>query len=306
MAAEPKVITKKQARRQIDLLGSGLVILVLLETALRVGKPYIMDALPALFAGRDTDMVFLAAEIAVMVFVCVPFIIASAKLKLKLSEYMKNPHYSLGHTLSLICIGIALRFLSASLSQLFYLFTERSTLEYEWIGQFVSRTYIINNVLYFLICVLLRPVFHEIIFRGIIQRHLGHYGRYFGVLGSAFLFALCQPDLPSFAAMFFLGWYLSTVTLYAHSIIPSIRISVALNLFLWLLFLVPEHAWMAVMAFLVVVYVAAALYIFRLRGRNIVRYGATESTLWKLLITSPSVVILMIVFVFSAAWSLLY
>ena len=64
MAAEPKVITKKQARRQIDLLGSGLVILVLLETALRTGRPYIMDSLPALFAGRDTDTVFLLAEIA--------------------------------------------------------------------------------------------------------------------------------------------------------------------------------------------------------------------------------------------------
>ena len=162
-----------------------------------------------------------------------------------------------------------------------------------------------NNILYFLIYVLLKPIFHEIIFRGIIQRHLGHYGRYFGVLGSAFLYALCQPDLPSFAAMFFLGWYLSTVTLYAHSIIPSIRISVALNLFLWVLYFVPEHLWMAVMAFLIVVYVTAALYIFRLRGRNIVRYGATESTLWKLLVTAPSVIMLIILFICSAGWSLL-
>lgn len=306
MAAEPKVITKKQARRQIDLLCSGLVILVLLECALRIGKPYLLPLLPVFFAGADTDTVFLIAEIAVMAVVCIPFIIASFALKLNLADYMRSPHHSLGQTLSLICIGIALRFLSASLSQLVYLFSERSTLEYAWIGQFVSRTYIINNVLYAVLFVLLRPVFHEIIFRGIIQRHLGHYGRYFGVLGSAFLFALCQPDLPGFAAMFFLGWYLSTVTLYSHSILPSIRISIALNLFLWLLFIIPERAWIIVMVFLVIVYVTAALYIFRLRGRNIVRYGATESTLWKLLVTSPSVIILIIVFTVSSVWSILH
>ncbi|MBR2990954.1 MAG: CPBP family intramembrane metalloprotease [Solobacterium sp.] len=306
MPSEPKIITKRQARKQINLLIFGLVIMVLLEALLEYGKPYLLASRPELFAGVNADLVFMIGELMIMAITSVPFIMASVKLNLNIGQYMRNPHYRLMHTVSLICIGIALRFLSASLSQLFYILADRSTVQYEWFGIFTGQTYILNNIVWLLIYVFLRPLYHEIIFRGIIQRHLGHYGRYFGVLGSAFLYALCQRDLPSFAAMFFLGWYLSTVTLYAHSIIPSIRISISLNLFLWVLNVIPEQFDALMLVIIVLVYILAALYIFSIRGRNIVRYGATESTLWKLLISAPSTVILIILFLGNAVYAFLH
>ena len=280
--------------------------MVLLEALLEYGKPYLLAYDPELFAGTNTDLVFMIAEILIMAVTLIPFIAASSRLNLNIGQYMKNPHYKPMHTVSLICIGIALRFLSASLSQLFSFLADRSTVQYEWFGIFAGQTYIRNNLVWLLVYVLLRPVFQEVVFRGIIQRHLGHYGRYFGVLGSAFLFALCQKDLPSFAAMFFLGWYLSTVTLYAHSIVPSIRISISLNLFLWILNVIPDRYDVLMLVIIVLIYVMAALYFFSIRGRNIVRYGATESTLWKLLVSSPAVVILIILFAGNAVYAFLH
>ena len=302
----PVVITTKQAKGQINHFGRSLVIYIVLFMAVHYGIPWASEAFPAVFMGMSADLAGLCLSIIILIAVtAIPFGISAKCLHLDIRSYLKNPRLRGDRIFALSCIGIALNLTVTSLSTLFYFFFHTRSIAYPFLGSFSSTEKILCNIAYFVFFVIVEPICDEYIFRGIIQRQLGHYGRYFGVLGSAVLYAISRQNLVMAIPAFFVGWYLSLITLRYHSILPTIHVHIVLSMFLWVLDIVPGNYLWLVTVFIILVYILAGLFMFQKRvDTGMVRYGATEGKLWKILLTSGSIIVCMILFAVNVYLSL--
>ena len=302
----PVVITTKQAKKQINHFGRSLLIYILLFTFLRHGMHPMYEAMPKLFQGLDEDMARLAVTAGSLLFVTlIPFNISASFLHLKIGDYLHNPKLKLSHLFGLVCIAIGIDQTVTSLSTFFYFFFHTEGIRYPYVGDFSTRETLIKNACYIGVFVFLKPLCDEYIFRGIIQRQLGHYGRYFGVLASAVLYAVAQTNLVDGIIMFSVGWFLSLITLRYHSIRPGIAIHVMLQLFLFALAAIPgNYLWLTTIL-IIVIYIIAGVFLFtRQADESMVRYGATELKLWHILLTCFTIVMSIVLFVVNAVLSL--
>ena len=295
---QPKVITKKQAQKQIGYFGNSLIWYIIAFTLLYHGTDFLHRYYPQIFRTYDHHMMMLLfAILAMIVLTAIPFRLTNKKLSLKIRDYLKKPKIPTDRKISIICIGIGISLLTTSIASIFRFFLIANSQTASYLGQFNNTTNIINNILYICLFIIIKPICDEYIFRGIIQRQLGHYGRYFGVLGSAMLYAISSPSLSEAIPAFFVGWYLSLLTLKYHSIRPSIAVSITLSLFNWLLIVIPGNLIWIISILIVIVYIVSAFSIFSKRvSTNMVRYGATEWKLWKILLTTPSIIVCVILF----------
>lgn len=295
---EIKVITSKEAKRQINCLGWPLSIYFLIISILNY--LYINQDIFSSSLGNIDILFFVLLIVISIVFAFVLLVISKKQLNMYIGQYLIKPKLTTSKRIAFICIGIGIMLLTLSLSTMFYFFFHTSSIEYSFIGSFRTSNDIIKNILYIVFFVLVKPVTDEIIFRALLQRELGHFGRYFGVLASAILYAIMQGNLVSVIPAFFLGWYYSLLTLRYHSIYPSISVACSIALFEYVISIIPENMLIVTVLLIVAIYVICAFSIFSKRvNTNIVRYGATEGLLWKIYLTSPSIICCFILFVLS-------
>ena len=302
----PVVITTRQAKRQINHFGRSLLIYILLFMGVRYGSHALFSRFPQLMFGMDEELAQMVLHGVCMLFVTlIPFTISAAFLRLDIRDYLRNPRLRMDRVIALICIGIGIALTVTSLSTLFYFFFHTNSPVYEFLGDFSTRETLIKNLVYLVLFALIKPVCDEYIFRGIIQRQLGHYGRYFGVLGSAVLYAIAQQTLMEAIPSFVLGWYLSLITLRYHSIRPAIWVHISLQLFLFGLAVIPGNYLWVITVIIVLIYGFAGLFMFQKRvDTNMIRYGATEWKLWRILLTSFSILLCIALFVINAVITL--
>ena len=295
----PVVITTEQAKRQINHFGRSLLIYILIFMGVRYGSHALFSRFPQLMFGLDEEFAGMILLGAALLFVTlVPFSISAAFLHLDIRDYLRNPRLRSDRVIALICIGIGGYLAVTSLCTLFYFFFHTETAVYSFLGDFSTRESLLKNLAYLVLFALIRPVCDEYIFRGIIQRQLGHYGRYFGVLGAAVLYAVSQLSLAEAIPAFIIGWYLSLITLRYHSILPAIWVHISIELFLFALEVIPGNYLWVITIFIVLIYVFAGLFLFQKRvDTNMVRYGATEWKLWRILLTSFTILLCIVLFV---------
>ncbi|MBQ9328804.1 MAG: CPBP family intramembrane metalloprotease [Solobacterium sp.] len=302
----PVVITTKQAKKQVNHFGRALLLYILLFMALRYGMPYISEYAPFMLFGMDPELAMLVYSSVLMLFLAlIPFNIASLFLKLNIRDYLKNPRLRSDRVFALNCIGIVITLTVTSMSTLFYFFFHTQGTAYSFLGNFSTNEAIYKNLAYFVFFVIVKPICDEYIFRGIIQRQLGHYGRYFGVLGSTVLYAIAQTNLVDAVPGFALGWFLALITLRYHSIRPAIQVHMAVSLVLFALNVIPGNYLWVVTVVILLIYILAGLFLFQKRvDTGMVRYGATEWKLWKILLTSLSIVMCIALFIVNVVLSL--
>ena len=304
---QPKVITSRQARAQINHFGRSLILYMIFLTVLRYGTGFVFAQFPELPLLFDQDYLILSALIILTILTAViAFGISSKVLSLDIRDYMKWPQgLTAGTMVSLSCIGIGVYMLAVSVSTLFYYFVPTANTDYAFLGLFTTWPNIVKNILYFVYLVLVKAICEEYMFRGVIQRQLGHYGRYFGVLGSTLLYALSQPSLARAFSSFLIGWFLSLVTLKYHSIRPVILIHIALSLFTWFMDIIPGSLiWLAIVLIFAVYIIAALSLISQRISTSMVRWGATEWKLWKILLTSWTTIVVILLFAVNVYLSL--
>jgi membrane protease YdiL (CAAX protease family) len=227
----------------------------------------------------------------------IPFSISASRLDLDLKDYLVKPKISLSKLISLTCVGVGIMLAVTAIPSLFYMLVRTQSAPYEFVGIFTTKNNILKNVVYFILMVLVQPVCDEIIFRGIIQRQLGHYGRYFGVLASALLYMISRPTLTEALPGFFLGWYLALVTLRYHSIRPAIQIHIFISFFTWLINITPQSLVLIPTVMIIIIYIIAGFSLFNgTVNLGIARSGASNGKLWKILLTSPTIIICMVLF----------
>lgn len=305
MAKKTTVISKHKARKQINTLGIALIIYILLQSVFRYGSALLSEKYPQIFMGYDPELVTLCFTMFMMIFTAlVPFRISAQKLDLDISDYMKKPKISLLRLISLACIGTGLMLVVTAIPSIFYIMVRTSRMPFSFIGDFTTKNNILKNIIYFLLIVIVKPVLDEIIFRGIIQRQLGHYGRYFGVLASAFLYALSCMTISDALPSFFFGWYLAAITLRYHSLKPGIFIHICTSLFSWSISVIPDTWILLPTVVIVIVYLIAALTLFNRKVHiPLINASAFSKKLWQILISSWSVIVCVIMFAINAVLS---
>ncbi len=304
-SSEPIVITRKQARHQIDQLGVSLIIYILLFTVIRYSDRFFGEWEERFLHGFDKDILMLLGFIVLLVFVTfVPFHLSCKALDLDIKDYLKKPRIPREKKLSLLCLGIGLQLTCLSLCMMFYFFFHTNVPRYAFLGDFRTSSLILKNCMYFMLFVVIRPYCDEYIFRGVIQRQLGHYGRYFGVLASSFLYAIAQVNLVKAIPAFFVGWYLALITLKYHSIKPSIQIHMCIAAFMFLVDVLPgEYLWI-ITILIGFVYTVCAFTLFRKRFKTpVVTSGALDVNLWSLLLTSSTVIVCIVLFIVNVYFS---
>lgn len=296
---KPQIITTKQAKAQVNTLGISLIIYISLLLLLWHGSSLVARYAPQAFMGYDADlitMVFVSVMILLVAFI--PFSISARKLRLPIRDYLQKPDITLGKLAALCCMGTGIMLIVLFVVSIFGNFFGTELRDYAFIGAFTSTNNIIKNIVYFVLTVLIQPVCDEYIFRGIIQRQLGHYNRYFGVLASSVLYALAQSSIADAAIAVFLGWFLALVTLRYHSIKPAIRIHIFTSFFTWLIIALPEKFVIIPTIMIVLIYIVVALSLFnRTINYRIARHGAAEPKLWKIVFTSWTIITCIILFV---------
>ena len=294
----PRIITRKQAVRQIDHFGRSLVLYIFLFMVLQYGSGVLYRFNPELFSGYSPETVMIGGSLVLTLFITlVPFRLSAKALQLDIRDYLKTGNVTAGKLLSLTCIGMAVYLAAIALGSLLSLFSRTGSLSYSFLGKFNSRDYMTANILYFLLFVLIKPVCDEYIFRGIIQRQLGHYGRHFGIVASALLYAFAQPSLTQAVPCLALGWFLSQVTIRFHSIRPGIVIHCMIMLFLWALEVSPPGMLVLFILLIVLVYLVAGLNVFQKQHyEKIVRLSGSEQRLWEILFSAPTIIICSILF----------
>ena len=294
----PQIITRRQAKKQINTLGTSLIIYILLTELLWYGSSLLQQSHPGIFLGYDPELVtMLFTMIMWIIIATIPFSISASRLDLDLKDYLGKPKMSVAKQISLTCVGVGIMLAVTAIPSLFYMLVHTSSVPYEFVGVFTTKNNILKNVVYFILMVLVKPVCDEIIFRGIIQRQLGHYGRYFGVLASAFLYMISRPTLTEAIPSFFLGWYLALITLRFHSIRPAIKIHIFISFFDWLINITPQSLVLIPTVMIVIIYIIAGFSLFNgTVNLGIARSGASNRKLWKILMTSPTIIICIILF----------
>ena len=303
----PQIITRKQAKRQINTLGYSLAIYIVLSILLWYGTPFLKVYFPSVFMNMDPELVMLVFTAVMMLFLLyVPFRITSKHLDLNIRDYLKKPALGFDQLLMLCAMGAAISLAVTGISSCLHILLHMHSLSYSFYGNFSTKYNILMNVLCFVVLVLIKPWCDEQIFRGIIQRQLGHYGRYFGVLASAFLYAIAQPNLSEALPAFFVGWYLAVLTLRYHSVRPALCVHIFTAALTWLFTALPDNLVLVPTVIIIVIYIAAAFGLMqRIISFNVMIHFEWDSRLWKILLTSSSVILCMILFVISIVLSFL-
>lgn len=296
---KPQVITTRQAKKQVNTFGISLVIYILLNHMLWYGFGFLQRYSPALLQSFDSELVIMVFFIAVLLISGLGFFSLSSKaLKLDIRDYLQKPKISFTRMAVLAATGIAVTYFFTAISSFFRFLIHPSYDPFTFVGNFSSVINIIKNAVYFLLFVIVRPWCDEYVFRGVIQRQLGHYNRYFGVIASAFLYSLAQPGLTDAIPAFFTGWFLAIVTYRYHSIIPARRIRMIIALFSWFIAVMPERMIIIPTVLIALVYLVAG---YSLIGRKInfhaSRSGALNPKLWRTLLTSFTIILSMILFI---------
>lgn len=195
------------------------------------------------------------------------FITLVFKKKLKLNLHWKSNH-SLSKKQIISCflfglgMNIACTLLFGILSSLFHL---SLTEQFEYIPHnFFSA------VLFILMTVVAAPVFEEWLFRGVIMQTLKRYGRWFALVITSLLFALCHGSLSSAISVFFIGMAIGYVVMQTDSLINGILMHMANNA-VALLSLYADNQIMTVLLSLLIIATGICgivLFILALRNRS--------------------------------------
>lgn len=300
-----KVLTVTQAKHKINTFGKALILYVIILTVFRYGMSLIEKFLPEVFFGYDSRMyIYIGLNLLMLLLSFIPFTISAKKLDINIKNYYKKIEISKAEIFKCSLYAIGINFITTSLMMIFSFFFNVKTISVSFLGNFTSVEMIIANIAYFIYMVITKPFCDEYAFRGVIQRSLGMFGRYFGVFASAILYALAQGNLVQAVPAFFIGIFLSMVSLKYHSIRPTIYIQSISAFYFYLINIIPNSFYWIVPVSVIIIYIFIGFSLFlRHRDLNFDFLAIGNKKLWKILFTSKSIITIVIIFIINVVLS---
>lgn len=291
-------ISYQEAKSQINTLGISMFIYIIILIAIRYGLIFIesiidVNQYPVMIVSFIGMGIYVLAYFLVSF---IPFKASAVLLELDTKDYRKKRKISISKLIAFICIGIGIELIITSVISIFGLHNLSIPVLNSALMDYRTYDRIAYNIFYIVFILIIKPYMDEYVFRGIIQRQLGHYSRSFGVVASALLYAIAQPTINEALPCFFLGFYLSLISIKYHSIKPTIAIQRGIILFYLISNLIPNKFFFIVIALVIIVYVIAALSLFN----NVLRIPfitlkAFNKDLWTMFLSSFSIIICFVI-----------
>ena len=300
-----KVLTVTQAKHKINTFGKALILYVIILTIYRYGMGIFDKYLPQVFFGYDSTMfIYIGLNILLLLLSFIPFTISSRKLDINIKEYYKKIKIPFSDIFKYSLYAIGINYITTSFMSIFGFFFNVNTIPVEFLGNFTSLELIITNIAYIIYIVITKPFCDEYAFRGVIQRSLGKFGRYFGVFGSAILYAFAQGNLVQAVPAFFIGLFLSSISLKYHSIRPTVYIQAISAIYFYVITILPNSLFWLVPLSVVLIYIFIGVTMFfKHRELNFDFSTIGNSRLWKILFTSKSIIFVIILFILNVILS---
>ncbi|MCI7221822.1 MAG: CPBP family glutamic-type intramembrane protease [Firmicutes bacterium] len=298
MSQKNNQITYQEAKAQINTLGISMFMYIIVLIAIRYGLIFInlivdTSQYPVMIVSFAAMGLYILSYFLVSF---IPFKASAIILELDTKDYNKKRKISITKLLAFICIGIGIELIATSVISIFGLKSLSIPILNTALMDYRTYDRIAYNILYIIFILIIKPYIDEYVFRGIIQRQLGHYSRSFGVVASALLYALAQPTINEAVPCFFLGFYLSLISIKYHSIKPTIAIVRGIVLFYLVSIFIPKDFFFVIIALVIIVYIVSALSLFN----NVLRIPfitikAFNAQLWTMFLSSSSIIICIII-----------
>ena len=296
MSKLPKRITKRYAKTKFNTVGlclSTYALLILFvplifRKYLEVYHPYIL-ATPFLYLDICLLMIVL--------FTIFPFLIIRKSFEISFANIFRRTKMSLkeiqDEAIIFFLVSSFAIFISTSIASAI---GKGGSLVYT-IGSFKMEEYY-NHFLYPIIFVLIVPVIEEYAFRGVLQKSLSRFGKYFALIVSSLIYSLAHGSVAEFIPSFVIAYYLGKISLISGSIRPCILIHMSFNLLLYLVSIIPNRYSLYVVIFLAVLYIAGIIKLLRFKHSTIsFKYKKESFYIFKIFFLSFSVIISLILFI---------
>lgn len=168
-----------------------------------------------------TNVATILSMIVTFIFISLAF---SKKLKLDLN-WKSNHSLSKKQIISCFLFGLGM---NIACTLLINIISSICDLPIEEQFEYIPHNFF-STVLLILMTVVAAPIFEEWLFRGVIMQTLKRYGRWFALVITSLLFALCHGSLSSAISVFFIGMAIGYVVMQTDSLINGILMHMANN-----------------------------------------------------------------------------
>lgn len=225
------------------------------------------------------------------------FALISKVNKIKISDFIRNCHFTLSDYVVDLSFLILLIFIATyfSLIPLHLLGVGDSALLP--IG-FMPRLAIFKHPVFLFIYILATPLIEEYAYRGVFLRFLGRYSNHFALFMVSMFYALAHTSLAEFVPAFILSYYLGRLTLYYRSILPAIFLHLSFNIFNCLLVTLTEDLFIYLSLAILTLFIAVIAYLlFKGFKKITIKKSPNTNYLLYLWFSNPALIIAMLLLI---------
>lgn len=161
-----------------------------------------------------------------------------------------------------------------------------------------------STILFLMTLILFGPLFEEMVFRGAVFKVLKRFGIGFAMVVSSLLFALMHGTVSQIIVTFFIGMILSYLVYRSNSIIPSILVHSANNLFAAISMFVGTTGQIILLVLEGIAVITSISY--WIRKRKTIRLPKNSLNAYRGFFQTPSVIILLAVYILLTISNLMF
>lgn len=292
MSSKTKRVSVNYIKNEFFTVGLIFCVYILLVLYLLSFLGVLVNSSPNLSFIANNE--YLYVGIVYLLFVIgtlVPVLTMVLSSKVKISEFWRHSSCKFSDiivsTVVFISLGTASMFLMVVLNSYFPLGEELVSP----IGLTIKQQFLFNP-LYVFLFVVVSPILEEVAFRGVLLRVLGKYGNQFAMWAIALFYALSHTSFSEIFPSFIMSLFLTKVTLRYRSVQPTIVIHVLYNLFLYAFSIISPKYYFVLSIVLFLLYFLSIIFIFTKKYRFVkIKKQDNPSVVWKSFLTSPTIVI---------------
>ena len=160
-----------------------------------------------------------------------------------------------------------------------------------------------STAIFLVTLIVLGPLFEELVFRGAVFKVLKRFGIGFAMVISSLLFALMHGTLSQIIVTFFIGMILSYLVYRSNSILPSVLVHSANNLFAAFTMFADDIGQIIILILEGAAVIAAI--VFFVRGRKNLKIPQNSPKAYQVFFKTPTVLILLVIYLFQTVSNML-
>ena len=234
---------------------------------------------------------------SVLVTYLVPAILFAPLLFVSLFENKLGGKTKKINIVGLIFLGIGLYMIGNAISSGFVFMLNSQSMYNIPVNPSITSNFFEVRFTYISYLYIIYPICQEIMFRSLILKSLNRYGNYFSIIISSLIFALIVGRMQTFIPLFFMGCFLSVISLYNDELKTVFYVRLGIEFFIFSEMFFPNSSLFFGIVSLIV-YAVSGLFIYINRNRQLVmRDDDNQLYVLKRFFKAPFIILCIILFI---------